>query len=122
MIEFTTSPREGVRIWDAPGQWQAIGRTADGGRISVVRRLTGFGDGDIFDTETGMYDRAGKWHLATNFDIRDVMGLSADLGLLGQRGASGLRSGRAWGAESVEDQHRVFQLAPVFQVNMSYTF
>lgn len=73
MISFTITTREPVRPWDGLGQWQAVGFTADGGRISVVHRLTGFGDGDVYDTETGMKDRNGEWHIATSFDIRDVM-------------------------------------------------
>jgi len=43
-----------------------------GDRLSVLTRLTGYGDGNIFDTETGYKDLEGKFWLASgNKDIRE---------------------------------------------------
>lgn len=51
---------------------------------------------------------------------RSGLGLSADLGLLAQRPASGLR---ALGAGSgLENTVRAMQLSPVFQMQLSYAF
>ena len=49
----------------------------DGSIISVLDRLTGYGDGDIRDIETGYKDKDGLFWLASgNFDIRDYGELS----------------------------------------------
>ena len=49
----------------------------DGSRISVLDRLTGYGDGDIRDIETGYKDKDGLFWLASgNFDIREYGELS----------------------------------------------
>ncbi len=41
------------------------------GRITVLDRLTGYGDGDIRDIETGYKNKSGEFWLASgDFDIR----------------------------------------------------
>jgi hypothetical protein len=50
---------------------------------------------------------------------RTGLGLSADLGLLAHRGSPSLRLAAGDGADSAQ---RPFQLQPVFQVNLSYSF
>lgn len=48
-----------------------IFRLEDKGRITVLDRLTGFGDGNIRDVETGYKDPEGKFWLASGHcDIR----------------------------------------------------
>ena len=42
------------------------------GRITILDRLTGWGDGDVRDVETGYKDPQGKFWLASgSFDIRE---------------------------------------------------
>lgn len=51
----------------------------DAGRITVLNRLTGWGDGDIRDTETGFQDARGEFWLASGgFDIRDFPELTVE--------------------------------------------
>ena len=48
-------------------------------KITVLDRLTGWGDGTIRDIETGFKDEAGKFWLASgDFDIRNNPELSID--------------------------------------------
>ena len=50
---------------------------ADEGRFTVLDRLTGWGDGNCRDTETGFKDAFGKFWLAScMFDIRRFPELS----------------------------------------------
>lgn len=47
------------------------------GRFTVLDRLTGWGDGDIRDTETGYKDTEGKfWLVSGMFDIRECPDLT----------------------------------------------
>ena len=49
------------------------------GKITVLDRLTGWGDGTIRDIETGFKDEAGKFWLASGcFDIRNHPELSIE--------------------------------------------
>ena len=49
------------------------------GKITVLDRLTGWGDGTIRDIETGFKDETGKFWLASgDFDIRNHPELSID--------------------------------------------
>lgn len=49
------------------------------GRITVLDRLTGFGDGDIRDIESGFTDRIGGfWLVSGGFDIRTHKDLSVE--------------------------------------------
>jgi hypothetical protein len=54
---------------------------------------------------------------------RSGLGVSADLGLAAQRPGQVVRFGRAMqGSEGLDDVIKAMQLAPMFQVNLSYTF
>ena len=49
------------------------------GRITILSRLTGWGDGDIRDTETGYKDTHSEFWLASGgFDIRDFPELTVE--------------------------------------------
>ena len=51
----------------------------DGNRFTVLDRVTGYGDGDIRDVETGYKDKNGKWWLRSGmFDIRDYPDLTLE--------------------------------------------
>jgi hypothetical protein len=54
---------------------------------------------------------------------RASVGVSADLGLAAQKPGQAVRFGRVMsGTESLDDMLRAMQLAPMFQVNLSYAF
>ena len=77
-----------ILLSDCDGEWKKEHRRdgmdiiyylygVDGSIISVLDRLTGFGDGNIRDIETGYRDKDDKFWLASgNFDIRDYSELS----------------------------------------------
>lgn len=49
------------------------------GRITILNRLTGWGDGDVRDTETGYKDTHNEFWLASGgFDIRDFPELTVE--------------------------------------------
>lgn len=70
MAEFDAKKFE---EWKAPADNTLAGLVlANGGTITVLVRRTGWGDGSIFDTETGYRSPDGKFWLASgNFDVRE---------------------------------------------------
>lgn len=82
----------------------------------------GTGSPSLADSETsGPMPYLGVGYSA--WWARTGLGVSADLGLAAQRPGQVVRFGRAMqGSEGLDDVIKAMQLAPMFQVNLSYTF
>jgi hypothetical protein len=116
------------------------GRLSNGGGLRATSALligprslalaapSAFGSGRLLlrPSTTQIADASGEGYGATPYVglgysawwARSGLGLSADLGLVGQRPSQAMRLG----ADSGGDLLRSMQMAPVLQVNLSYTF
>lgn len=116
------------------------GRLSNGGGLRATSALligprslalaapSAFGNGQLLlrPSTTQLTDASGEGYGATPYVglgysawwARGGLGFSADLGLMGQRPSQAMRLG----ADSGSDLLRSLQMAPVLQVNLSYSF